>query len=70
MAKIDIELFTKDEVIQILRLDKKGVKDPGESLRYLVRTGQLQCLKVAGQRLFTERAIKNYLAYCADKGRR
>ena len=65
----DTHLYTKEEVALILRLDRKGVKNPTESVRYLVRTGQLKALIVAGQQLFTEQALSEYSSSCENDRR-
>ncbi|MFC1479156.1 hypothetical protein ACFL6F_01030 [Planctomycetota bacterium] len=61
------KLYTKAEVIEILRLDQKQVKNPRETLKYLVRTGQIQAIKIAGVYMFTEQSIQNYIDYCTVK---
>lgn len=61
------KMFTSAEVIKILRLDCKSVKDTKESLRYLIRTGQIDPIKVCGNNLFTEQAIQAYIAYCQNQ---
>ena len=56
------ELLTQEEVIEVLRLDDLGVRDPKESLRHLRRTRQLGYVKVAGKVLIPREAIEAYLA--------
>jgi len=56
------DLLTQDEAIALLRLNKLGVKDPKETLRYLRRTRQLRFLKVAGKVLIPRSAVLEYLA--------
>jgi len=60
-------LLTKEEVADILRLNNRGVKDPIESLRYLVRTGQIEAVKICGQLMFEEDAVREYIQYCKAK---
>jgi len=55
------ELLTQEEAIGLLRLDKLGLQDPKESLRYLRRTGQLGFVKVAGRVLIPKQDIVDYL---------
>ena len=69
MQKTLPKLLTKSEVIKALRLDEKGVKNPEDSLRYLIRTRQISHLTVAGQVLFTESAVNDYLSLCMNQQR-
>jgi len=66
LEKTIVKLYTKEEVIEILRLDEKNVKNPIDSLRYLIRTRQLRAIKICGELRFTEDAINEYIGYCAS----
>lgn len=55
------ELLTQEEAVELLRLDKLGLQDPKESLRYLRRTRQLGFVKVAGRILIPKQDIVDYL---------
>ncbi len=56
------DLLTQAEAVRLLRLDKLGVRDPLESLRYLRRTRQLGFVRVAGKILIPRGEIMAYLA--------
>jgi len=62
-----IKLYSKQDVIRILRLDEKNLKNPVDSLRWLIRSGQLKAIKVCGQLLFTEQAVRDYLSLCMNR---
>lgn len=55
------QLLTQDEAVQMLRLDRLGLRDPKESLRYLRRTGQIGFVKVANRVLYPLEALREYL---------
>jgi len=55
------QLLTQEEAAQILRLDRLGLKDPKETLRYLRRTGQLGYVKVAGKVLIPMGELELYV---------
>ena len=40
------ELLTPDEALRILALDRQGLRQPREALRWLCRTGQLRFTKI------------------------
>ena len=58
------KLYTLKETAELLRITEKNIKNPVESVRYLIRAGKLNCIKVCGQRLITEKELDNYLTYC------
>jgi hypothetical protein len=55
------ELLTADEVVHMLRLDARGLKNPRESLRNLRRTGRLGFVKVAGEILYPKSEIHRFI---------
>lgn len=60
------KLFTAAEVAAILRLADKQVKDPCESVRYLVRSGRLKAVRICGRLLFTEADVAAYIESCRN----
>jgi len=55
------QLLTQEEAAEILRLDRLGVRNPTETLRYLRRTGQLGYVKVAGRVLIPKGELELYV---------
>lgn len=53
--------MTCDEVIEILRLNARGLKSPKEVLRHLRRTRQIAYLKLGGRILFRRSDIEEYI---------
>jgi hypothetical protein len=51
----DRTLMTGDEAIRYLGLDRCGLADPREALRWLRRTGRLRSARI-GRRIFYRRA--------------
>ena len=68
------DILTAEEVIRILRLDDHAPRAPRESLRNLVRGGQLPCLRLApgkrGRMIFLRRHVEQFLDRCEQWGRR
>ena len=63
---MEVESFlTMGDVVKLLRLDQKNVKNPSDSLKYLIRTRQIEPVKICGQNLFTKEAIQKYVDRCA-----
>lgn len=54
-------LLTQDEAVTLLALDRVGLKDPRNTLRYLRASRQLGFLKVAGKVMFRPSHIEEYL---------
>ena len=63
MKITDMKLYTRDEVIKVLRLDSKR-SNPINSLNYLIRTKQLKPIKICGVNMFTEKAITDFFELC------
>lgn len=63
------DLLTPEEAIEVLRLDRLGLRRPEESLRYLRRTGQLGYVKVVGRVLIPREEIEAYLERQRVRGR-
>lgn len=56
------KLLTADEVIEILRLDARGLKNPKEVLRHLRRTRQIGFTKIGGRVHYTQQDIEDFIA--------
>lgn len=56
-----IKLYTDEEVIDLLRIDVKSIKDPKATLKHLRRTGQLSYVKVAGRVRYRELDLENFI---------
>jgi hypothetical protein len=48
------KLYTSPEAVSYLKLDRAGLKQPLESLRWLYRSGRLRYAKVGRRVLFEE----------------
>ncbi len=48
----DDPVYTSDEAVTYLGLDRVGLSQPGESLRWLCRTGKLKYTKVGRRLMF------------------
>ena len=57
----ETELLTPEEVIEILRLDARGLKDPKEVLRHLRRTRQIGFVKLGGRILFRKSDVEDFI---------
>lgn len=57
-------LYTKREVVELLRLNEKRIAHPVQSITYLIRCGKLRARKVCGQILIEEQALRDYLETC------
>jgi hypothetical protein len=55
------ELLTPEEVIKILRLDARGLKNPKEVLRHLRRTRQIGFVKIGGRILFRRQDVEEFI---------
>ena len=54
-------LLTQDEAVEMLRLDRLGLRNPKESLRYLRRTSQIGFVRIAGKVLIPKEDIDDYI---------
>ena len=54
-------LLTQDEVVEILGLDRLGLKKPKEALRHLWRMGQIGYVRIAAKIMFTQEQIEEYI---------
>jgi len=54
-------LLTQDEVVEILGLDRLGLKKPKEALRHLRRMGQIGYVRIVGKIMFTQEQIEEYI---------
>ena len=54
-------LLTQDEAVEILRLDRLGLRNPKETLRYLRRTSQLGFVRIAGKVMIPREDIDDYV---------
>lgn len=52
------KLLTPDEAIRFLGLDRQGLQQPRESLRWLCRTGKLRFTKVGRYIRFREKWLE------------
>lgn len=55
------DLLTQEEAVEVLCLDRLGLRDPKESLRHLRRTGQIGFVKVAGKILIPRQELIAYV---------
>jgi hypothetical protein len=61
MTSASPALLTPAEVIPMLRLDDRGVRNPRESLRHLRRTRQIGFTKIGRRIFFPLAAVLDYI---------
>lgn len=55
------DVMTRQEAISYLALDRQGLRDPMEALRWLCRTGRLRCVKVGRRICFRKAWLDDFL---------
>jgi hypothetical protein len=61
------EVMLEAELIQFLRLDELGVKNPSGSLRYYRECGKLQATKICGYNVYTRSSALEFLKHLTGK---